>query len=139
MVRYHDKSKYSANACKGTQMNSMMMLQTATALFLLTAVGGLVMAAIRFTSANNPPAWLAMAHGLLAGAGLTLLVYAALVVGVPFLAQVAAGLFVLAALGGVFLNLAYHQLDRPLPKGIIVVHAGLAVLAFVLLLIAVFT
>lgn len=120
-------------------MNSMMMLQTATALFLLTALGGLAMAAIRFTSKRNPPAWLAMAHGLLAGAGLTLLLYAALVAGVPVLAQVAAGLFVLAALGGVFLNLAYHQLDRPLPKGIVIVHAVLAGLAFVLLLLAVFS
>ena len=120
-------------------MNSMMMLQTATALFLLTAVGGLAMAAIRFMRERNPPTWLAMAHGLLAGSGLTLLVYAALVAGVPVLAQVAAVLFVLAACGGAFLNLAYHQRNRPLPKGIVAVHAVLAVVAFVLLLIAALT
>ncbi len=119
-----------------TAMNSMMMLQTAITLFLLTAVGGLVMAGIRFMGKRNPPAWLAMAHGLLAGSGLTLLVYAALVAGVPPLAQVAAVLFVLAAGGGVFLNLAYHHNGRPLPKGIVVLHALLAVVAFVLLLIA---
>lgn len=117
-------------------MNSMTMLQTAVTLFLLTALGGLAMAGIRFMGKRNPPTWLAMAHGLLAGSGLTLLVYAALVSGVPPLAQAAAVLFVVAAIGGVFLNLAYHHKDRPLPKGIVVLHAVLAVVAFVLLLIA---
>ena len=122
-----------------TLMNSMMMLQAATALFLLAAVGGLGMAGIRFAGNRNPPAWLAMAHGLLAGAGLTLLVYAALASSIPFSAKAAAALFILAALGGVFLNLAYHQKGLPIPKGIVILHAVLAVLAFVLLLTAVFT
>lgn len=117
-------------------MDTMMMLQTAVALFLLTALGGLVMAAMRFRGKGNPPHWLAMAHGLLAGSGLTLLVYAALVAGVPAMAQLAAALFVLAAAGGVYLNLAYHHRGRPLPKGIVVVHAMLAVVAFGLLLAA---
>jgi hypothetical protein len=120
-------------------MNSMLMLQTAVTLFLLTALGGLAMAAIRFMGKGNPPTWLAMAHGLLAGSGLTLLVYAALVAGVPALAQVAAVLFVLAAAGGVYLNLAYHHQGRPLPKGIVVGHALLAVVAFGLLLVATYT
>jgi glucose uptake protein GlcU len=119
-------------------MDSMTMLQTALALFLVAAVGGVAMAAIRFKGARNPPAWLAMLHGLLAGAGLTLLLYAAWVAGVPALAQLAAGLFVLAAAGGVFLNLAYHQRGRPLPKGIVAVHGVLAVVGFLLLWLAAF-
>ena len=53
------------------------MLQTATILLALTALGGLLMAGIRFATRRNPPAWLAMLHGLLAASGLTLLVYAA--------------------------------------------------------------
>ena len=52
------------------------------------------------------------------------------------MANVAAGLFVIAALGGVFLNLAYQQKGLPVPKNIVVVHALLAVAGFILLLMA---
>ena len=45
------------------------------------------MALIRFgRQGSNPPAWLAMLHGFLAAAGLTLLTVAALTVGIPGLA-----------------------------------------------------
>ncbi|MEO6264542.1 MAG: hypothetical protein ABIO58_06255, partial [Luteimonas sp.] len=64
-------------------MESNLMLQAATGLFVIAALGGLAMAGIRFLGKRNPPVWLTMAHGLLAGAGLTLLIYAALTVGVP--------------------------------------------------------
>jgi hypothetical protein len=42
-------------------------------------------------------------------------------------------LLVLAALGGLFLNLAYHDKRLPLPKGIVVVHAAIAVVGYALL------
>ena len=47
-------------------MESAPMLQTAVVLFTLAALGGLLMAFIRFGGKRNPPAWLAMLHGLLA-------------------------------------------------------------------------
>lgn len=119
-------------------MDPMTMLQTASVLFALTALGGVVMAAIRFMGRPHPPSWLAMGHGLLAGAGLTLLIYAAVAGDVPAGATIAAGLFALAAAGGVVMNLAYHLRDRPLPKGLIVVHALIAIAAFLLLLAASF-
>ena len=114
------------------------MLQASSLMFLLTALGGLVMAGIRFAGRRNPPSWLAMAHGLLAAAGLTLLVYAVLVSDVPRSAVIAAVLFVLASAGGVVLNLAYHLKGVPLPKSLTIVHALLAVVAFALLLSASF-
>jgi hypothetical protein len=117
-------------------MDTETMLDVSSALFLLTALGGLVMAAIRFRGGRNPPSWLAMAHGLLAAAGLTLLVYAALAGDAPGGAVIAAALFVAAAAGGVVLNLVYHLRDRPLPKGLTLVHALLATAGFVLLLSA---
>lgn len=109
------------------------MLQTATILLGITAVGGLVMAIIRFSGAERPPSWVAMGHGLLAASGLTLLLYAGLTVGIPRLAWFGVALLVLAALGGVFLNLAYHARMLPIPKNIIVIHALLAVPGFALL------
>lgn len=113
-------------------------MQAAIVLFALAAVGGLTMAFIRWRGAPRPPDWLAMGHGLLAGAGLTLLIQAAVVTGLPTLGNAALGLFVLAALGGVFINLRYHAKQLPLPKAWIAAHAVLAVVAFVLLLAAAF-
>lgn len=115
-------------------MEAMAMIQAATALFALAAVGGIVMAAIRMAGKRNPPHWLAMGHGFLAGAGLTLLVYAAFAVGLPGRALLATVLFAVAAAGGVVLNLAYQLKQRPLPVAFMLGHAALAVVAFVLLL-----
>lgn len=111
-------------------------MQAAAILFGISALGGLLMAFIRWRGAPRPPHWLAMTHGLLAAAGLTLLIHAAVTARIPPLAQLSLGLFVVAALGGVWLNLRYHVNDIPLPKGIIVGHALLAVLAYALLLLA---
>ena len=114
------------------------MLQTAAILLGLTAVGGLILAIMRFTGTERPPSWLAMGHGLLAASGLTLLLYAGLSVGISRLAWVGLALLLLAALGGAFLNLAYHAQGLALPKNIVVVHALLAVPGFVLLCWAAF-
>ena len=112
------------------------MLNTATLLFLLTALGGLVMAGIRFATRHNPPAWLAMLHGLLAASGLTLLAYAVFTMPVPPLATLALALFLLAAGGGAVMSLAYKWRQRLLPPWLVVVHALLAICAFVSLLVA---
>jgi len=45
-------------------------------------------------------------------------------------------LFVVAALGGVVLNLGYHLKAQPLPIWLVLVHAAIAVVAFVLLCVA---
>jgi len=119
-------------------MEPTKVLQTVTALFAISAIGGLIMAGIRFSGRPHPPIWLAMLHGLLAAAGLTLLIYAALTVGVPPMAQLAAVLLLIAAAGGIVMNLAYHWQLRPLPIPLMVGHALLAVVGFVLLLITVF-
>ena len=113
-------------------------LQTAAALFGLAALGGVLMAGIRFSGAPHPPAWLAMGHGLLAAAGLTLLIYAAATISIPPLAQIALGFFVLAAAGGAVMNLLYHWKMLPLPIPLMIFHALLAVTGFVLLLMCIF-
>jgi hypothetical protein len=108
------------------------MIQTALVLLAVTAAGGLLMAGIRFTGADRPPSWLAMLHGLLAASGLTLLLYAGLTSGLAPLAWLGIALLVLAALGGLYLNLGFHDQRLPLPKSIIVGHAIAAVLGFAL-------
>jgi hypothetical protein len=117
-------------------MDPTTMLRTAASLFALAALGGLLMAGIRFFGGRNPPPWVALVHGLLAGAGVTLLAYASLTAAVPSLAVVALVLFLLAALGGVVLNLRYEWNHRLLPASLVVGHAIAAVAGFVLLLVA---
>ena len=118
-------------------MEVQLMLRTAVVLLALTGAGGLLMAGIRFSGRPHPPSWLAMVHGLIAGSGLTLVLYAALTTGLPGGAWLGLAALAAAALGGVFLNLAFHLKDRPLPIPIVLIHAALAVVGLVLLAIAV--
>ena len=119
-------------------MEPNLSMQAATVLLGAGAVGGLVMAGIRLKGAERPPSWLAMGHGVLAAAALTLLTYAALTVGIPQLAQFGLGLLILAAIGGAGINLLYHSKMLPLPIPLIIGHALIAVSGFVLLLVSVF-
>jgi hypothetical protein len=117
-------------------MEPASILITSTVLIALAAAGGLVMAGIRFMGDRPPPASLAMLHGFLAAAAVTLLLYAAATVGLPGMALVALALFLAAAGGGAILNLNYHWKQLPLPKWLIIVHAIAAVAGFALLLAA---
>ena len=57
-------------------MEPLMIMKTACALLAVTAVGGLSMAVMRMSKKVNPPAWLAMVHGFISAAAVTLLAYA---------------------------------------------------------------
>lgn len=118
-------------------MDSQTSMMVALVLFGAAALGGLLMAGIRFSGKPLPPSWLAMMHGLGAGAGLTLLIYAAATVGIPPQAQLALGLLVAAAAGGLAMNLMFHQKAQPLPKLFVVGHGLLAATGFTLLLLVV--
>ena len=117
-------------------MNLASVLWTSTILLVITAAGGLVMAGIAFKGNQQPPTWLAMLHGFLGAAALTLLLYAAATVGLPGMALTALVLLLVAAAGGVVLNLKYHWKQLPLPRGLVIVHAVAAVAGFLLLLAA---
>jgi len=117
-------------------MEPMVFMKTASCLLALTAIGGLTMAAMRFAGRPQPPAWLAMVHGFLAGSAATLLLYGYFTVGLPSLAAWALLLLLVAAAGGAFMNLNFHWKMVPLPVGLMLGHAGLAVLGFTLLIAA---
>ena len=118
-------------------MEPALMMKTALVLLTLAALGGLAMAGIRLARNANPPPSFAMGHGLLAGAALTLLLYAYFTVGMPTMACWALVLLVVAALGGTFLNLGYHMKGVVLPKGIMIGHAAIAVVGYGLLAVTV--
>jgi hypothetical protein len=117
-------------------MEPALMMQTATGLLAVSAAGGMTMAVIRFGGKPQPPTWLAMLHGFLSAAALTLLIYACFTVGLPGMAQLALVLFLVAAVGGTFMNLNFHWKMLALPKWLVLVHAGIAVCGFLLLVVA---
>jgi hypothetical protein len=114
----------------------LQALRTAAVLFGIAALGGIVMTLIRLRGAPRPPTLIAMIHGLLAAAGLTLLVYFAVVAGLPPLVKVATVILALAAAGGAFLAIRFHAQLQPLPIPIVLVHGLLAVTGFVVLVYA---
>jgi hypothetical protein len=97
----------------------------AVILFLLAAAGGLYMAARIFGGAM-PPVFVALAHGALAATGLVLVIMAAMAPEAVPLLKYGAGILFLAALGGFFLA-SFHLRKVPHPRGVVVLHALIAV------------
>ena len=120
-------------------MEPNVIMQTCVGLLAVSALGGVTMAIIRFSGKPHPPAWLAMLHGFLSAAAVTLLLYATFTVGLPLLAKIALALFLVAAAGGVLMSLNFHMKMIPLPKWLIGVHAAIAVAGFLLLCFATFS
>jgi hypothetical protein len=116
-------------------METQLMIRTAIVLLAITALGGLLMAGIRFSGKPRPPNSIAMLHGLLAASGLTLLIDAGSVHGLPATALLGIALLLGAALGGLVLNLAYHTKELPLPVWLVLTHAAVAVVGFVVLVV----
>lgn len=112
-------------------------MKAALAVLALTAAGGLGLAFLRITTADNPPAWMAMAHGLIAATALVTLIVAAFRSGLPALGKAALAVFVVAALGGSYLVFGYHDAGLLVPIPLVLLHGGLAMTGFVLLLAAI--
>ena len=108
-------------------------MTVALVLFALAAVGGLVLAFMRFKGKPYPPMGLALVHGAAAAAGLVTLIALVAQGTQKSGATTALGLFVVAALGG-FVLFFHHLRKSPLPIWLVVVHALVAVVAFLILL-----
>jgi len=117
-------------------MDTKTILFVACVLFGVAAAGGIVMALIRLGKKTNPPHWIAMLHGFIAAAGVTLLAYVTIFSHVPNLAQMGLLALLLAAAGGVWMNLGRHQRNMLIPQSIMVGHALIAIAGVALLLLA---
>lgn len=113
-------------------------MQAAAIVLALAALGGLTLAVIRLRGAPWPPLWMALGHGVVAATGVGILIYAAASQGIPALAQIALGIFILAAFGGAVLLLGFHLRSKALPIPFVVGHGLIAATGFVLLLLSVF-
>jgi len=113
------------------------MLQGAVGVFAVGALGGLVLASYVLRGRLAPWA-LSLLHAALGATGLVLTALVLFGQGqVPPSADLALLLLVIAALGGFFLA-SFHLRGRPGPKPVVLVHAGVAVIGFVLLANAAF-
>jgi len=111
-------------------------MDLATITLVIAAIGGVTMATIRLSGRPRPPTWLAIAHGALALFGVGLLAgwYAAY--GLPPLARIALGVFLLAAIGGATLFGGFHLRGRPLPVALVLGHGLFALTGLALLMVA---
>lgn len=103
--------------------------------FAVAALGGLTLAYLRLSNKELPTP-LALLHGALAAVGIVLLLIAVIGTGGGGGPLAALILFAIAALGG-FLLFSFHMRKKQLPIGVMTVHGLVAVIAFVVLLVAV--
>ncbi|MGH7298353.1 MAG: hypothetical protein ACRELB_25660, partial [Polyangiaceae bacterium] len=107
----------------------MSGVEIAVVLFGAAALGGLVMAAMRFKE-KAAPLGLALAHGAAAAAALVIVLVAVLRSGsTAGMTPIALALFVAAALGGFFL-FSFRLRGKLFPVPVMLVHAGVAVAGF---------
>lgn len=112
-----------------------MLLTIAAILFALGALGGLVMAVRSFKGQSLPVA-LATGHGILGATGLVLLIIGVLAGAGGNTARIALAVLLVAALGGFYL-LSFHVRKQQHPRAVIVVHALVAVIGFLCLLVSI--
>jgi glucose uptake protein GlcU len=113
------------------------MFNYAVLLIALAAVIGLTMAVQHFRGRTPPKAGLAILHGLLTVSGVIVLLLGVLEVGFGTAHTWALALFAIVALGGVYL-VSHHIRKRPLPNAVVVIHGVGAVIAFLVLVTAVY-
>jgi ABC-type transport system involved in cytochrome c biogenesis permease subunit len=108
------------------------MLIYAIVIFAIAAVGGLVLASSVLRGKLAPWA-ISLLHAALGASGLVLLILEVLKGAASGRLTAALGLLVLAALGGFYLA-SLHLRQQIAPKGVVFVHAGIAVVGFLTLL-----
>lgn len=109
------------------------MLTAAVIVFAVGALGGVVLA-LHVLRDKLAPWALSILHALLGATGLVLLILLLMEEAVAPLLPWSLGFFLVAALGGFWLASRHAKKELP-PKGVVVLHAGLAVTGFVLLLV----
>lgn len=113
------------------------MILYALIIFGIAALGGLILASSVLRGKTAPWA-LSVLHALLGATGIVILLVAAASHNWAAQLSAALGLFVVAAIGGSYLA-SFHWRKIPTPKAVVIIHAGLAVTAFLILLAGFFT
>ncbi|SES94342.1 hypothetical protein SAMN05216326_10779 [Nitrosomonas marina] len=108
------------------------MLTYAIVIFAIAAIGGVFMAT-KVLSGQLAPWPLSIVHALLGATGLIMLIMIVLEGSAAGAVTAALGLLVVAALGGFYLA-SLHMKQVVAPKNVVIIHAGVAVVGFLILL-----
>ncbi|SEN65854.1 hypothetical protein [Nitrosomonas marina] len=108
------------------------MLTYAIVIFAIAAIGGVFMAT-KVLSGQLAPWPLSIVHALLGATGLIMLIMMVLEGSAAGAVTAALGLLVVAALGGFYLA-SLHMKQVVAPKNVVIIHAGVAVVGFLILL-----
>jgi len=112
------------------------MLTNALIVFAIAAVGGLLLAAKILM--GKRPSWLvSIVHALLGASGLVMLVMVVIESSESGRVTAALAFLIVAALGGFYLA-SIHLKDKLAPKGVVAIHAGVAVVGVLTLVSVVF-
>lgn len=101
-------------------------------LFGIAALGGVFLAVTRLRERPLPMP-VSLVHGGVAAAALVWLIVAAFTQAPSPAVWLALVLFVVVALGG-FVAFSFHLRGRPLPRALLFVHGGAAVVSYLILL-----
>ena len=88
------------------------------------------MAFIRFATDRTSPPWVAKLHGFAAAAALSLLIFGWANVALPRASLYGLLTLLVAAGGGLVLNLGYHWRQKPLPEWLVFAHMSVAFVGF---------
>lgn len=108
------------------------MITYAILVFAIAAVGGLVLASKVLTGRFAPWA-ISLVHALLGATGLIILAMLAIESNWAGKITTSLALLVIATLGG-FVLASFHLKQKLPPKGLVIIHAGVAVAGFLTLL-----
>jgi len=108
-----------------------MLTIVSIVLFAVAAVGGITIVTLYKRGKLSLP--LALVHGAVAAAGVIVLIVAAVQGQTTTAGIVALVLFLIAALGGLYLIYS-HLTKKMLPQAVIGIHAAVAIIAFLVLL-----
>ena len=112
------------------------MMYIPVLIFGLAAAGGMTLVTLR-NRGKGMPMPLAIGHGLFAAAGLVSLIINVVADTDNMMMNASLALFCAAALGG-FTLFSFHVRKKPMPVVLIPVHGAVAVIAFIVLVLAVF-
>ena len=108
------------------------MLTYAILAFGIAAVGGLILA-VHILKGKLAPWFLSIIHALLGATGLVILGLISIKGEGSSQITAALAILIVAALGGFYLA-SLHLRGQVAPKGVVIIHAGVAVVGFLLLL-----
>ena len=117
---------------EGDHLEAKLIFSAATWLLSVAFVSGIAMAFIRFATDRPSPLWVAKLHGFAAAAAIALLIFGWANVAFPRAGVYGLLTLLVAAAGGLVMNLGFHWKQKPLPEWLVFAHMSVAFIGLVI-------